>query len=142
MEMMVVVAVLGILTAIAVPNIVSWRNNSMVGNAVRTLKHDLSGVKSKAITDNATAVVVFSGNGYMAFLDNGATPNNLIREADERVILNKRLTTVSLKKTDFSGDLLTFSSRGICSENGEIVLEMTGIEKRVAVTRVGRITIP
>jgi prepilin-type N-terminal cleavage/methylation domain-containing protein len=142
LELMVVIAILGILTAMIVPNIVTWRNNSMVSGSVRVLMHDLNAAKARAITEGATAAVLFSGNRYVAFIDNGASSNNFIREADELVVIDRPLLGVSIQNTSFTNDRLSFNSRGICSENGDVFLGMSGIQKRVAVSRVGRITIP
>ncbi|MFZ5563491.1 MAG: GspH/FimT family pseudopilin [Thermodesulfobacteriota bacterium] len=142
MELMVVIAIVGILTALIVPNIVTWRNNSMVSGAVRVLMHDLNLAKARAITEGSRVSVLFSDKGYAAFLDNGANPNNFVREADETILIAKELTGISVQNTTFTNDRLFFNSRGICSENGDVVLGMSGVQKRVVVSRVGRITIP
>ncbi len=71
LELMIVIGIIGILSATAIPNFIAWRNNSQFNGAVNTLAGDLAGAKQSAIQNNATVVITFIGTGYTIFVDDG-----------------------------------------------------------------------
>ena len=73
MELMVVVAIIAITAAFAIPNMIGQRADAKLQGAVNNLKGDLNVVRTMAVRENASVVVVFSENGYQVFVDNGTT---------------------------------------------------------------------
>lgn len=79
-EVIIVVGVIGIMAAIAVPAIMSWMPNIRQKAAARELFADLQRAKMEAIKRNAPAVVVITpaascavtGGSYSMFIDDGA----------------------------------------------------------------------
>lgn len=75
MELMVVIAIIGILSAVAIPNAISWRNNAQVNSAARALYSDLQNAKSTAVKENRNCTVLFDtdGESYTIFVENPFT---------------------------------------------------------------------
>jgi type II secretion system protein H len=65
-EMMVVIALIGIITAAVIPNFIGWRNNAKVAQAARQVYSDLQTARTTAIKNNATISVDFNvgSNNY------------------------------------------------------------------------------
>lgn len=91
MELMVVIAIIGILSAIAVPNIIQWRNNAQVNEAIRDLYSNFQRAKSEAVKNNRNCTVAFNEtvNGtaydYVIFLEKPGQAD-LTHDAGERVL--------------------------------------------------------
>ena len=62
-EMMVVLGIMGILSAIAVPSVVSWRNGMQLSAAVRETKNGIEKTRIIALKTNAPARLEFGANG-------------------------------------------------------------------------------
>lgn len=60
MELMVTIAIIGILTAIAVPNVIAWRNNAQLSAATRRVKDDIEATRIAAVKSNLPADVIFN----------------------------------------------------------------------------------
>ncbi len=58
-ELMVVIAIMGILGAIATPNYLRWRSNNLVNNSARELVASLQDTKMRAIKDNTNIAITF-----------------------------------------------------------------------------------
>ena len=63
-ELLVVIAVMGIITAIALPNFMVWLPNYRLKGAIGTLRGDLYNAKILATKRGVQYKVVFSANGY------------------------------------------------------------------------------
>ena len=73
-ELMIVIVVIAILSAIAVPNIISWLPNYRLKAAARDLYSNMQQVKMKAIKENKDWAIVFdsANNRYYICSDKGA----------------------------------------------------------------------
>lgn len=60
MEIMVAIAIIGILSAIAIPAIMNWLPNMRLQSAARTLLADLHNAKSQAIKTNTSVTLAFT----------------------------------------------------------------------------------
>jgi prepilin-type N-terminal cleavage/methylation domain-containing protein len=58
-ELMVVIAIMGILVAIATPNYLKWRSNNLVDNSARELIVSLQDIKMRAIKNNTNIAITF-----------------------------------------------------------------------------------
>jgi len=147
-ELMVVVAIIAIISTIAVPNFLGSRLETKLKGAVHNLKADLNAAKMMAVRDNARVVVKFNANGYRIFVDNGsgAHAGNRSLDEDERRIRDRRLpagVSIDLAGTDFNGsDFTCFDERGLPDETGSVVLAACGQDQQViSLNRLGRLKI-
>jgi len=147
MELMITIAIIAVLAAIAVPNMIGWRSGTKLQGAVENLRGDLQWAKLKAVQESEFVTVLFlaGGTSYEVFMD--STPNG-VRDAGERLYRQRDLpvgVSIDLGNTDFSGnDYVTFNNRGFTEPpgNGRVVVDSSGDAPRnIDVTRVGRIVI-
>lgn len=120
-EMMIVIAIIGILAAIAIPNFISWLPNYRLGSAARDVLSTMQLARLRAVRENANVVISFdTGNdSYRAFVDNGeggGTRNNEIRDGTEKIIKNGQMPAgVDLYNASFGGPTTRFNSMGLPS---------------------------
>lgn len=105
LEVMVIVAVIGIVVAIAAPNFFSWLPNMRLREASQDLLSDMQRAKFEAIKRNRNVVISFTavncvpflpaavpdpGGSYTIFVDDGGgvagNANNNVRDANEPVV--------------------------------------------------------
>jgi len=75
MELMISIAIVAILSVVAVPNIVRWRTNAQLSQGARQIYSDLQGARKEALKNNSMACVSFdaANHNYRVFLDRGGT---------------------------------------------------------------------
>jgi len=146
-EILTVIAIIGIMAAIAVPNMIGWRSDANFRGTVQNLKGDLNSAKMMAVRENAFVVVNFFANRYEVFVDNGSGANaeNWTRDSDERRLANRVLPTgitIDLGATDFTGDRTRFNRRGLPQNLGTlVVVASSGDQRQIQLNRLGRINI-
>lgn len=140
-ELLIVLAVIAVVSAIVTPNIISWRNGARFRAAVDNLKGDLQMAKVKAVKENNIVTIFFNATGYKMILDK-ANPWN--HDPDEPVLRNRQLPAgvyIDLGNTDFGsvGDKTRFNSRGNSIGGHAVLHNSSGAQKRIVVTSVGQI---
>jgi prepilin-type N-terminal cleavage/methylation domain-containing protein len=114
LELLVTLAICGILSAIAVPHVGKWLDNARLRNAVMNLFVDLQHARTMAARANRSVIVTFNTNEknlvdgtYTIFVDNGNQKSTLwTREADEIVVRSGRIPPgVHLFKVSFAGGI-------------------------------------
>jgi prepilin-type N-terminal cleavage/methylation domain-containing protein len=112
LELLVTMAICGILAAITVPHVGKWLDNTRLRNAVVNLTVDLQHARMVAAKTNRSVIVTFDadGNGvvdgtYVIFVDNGHSKSTLwTRETDETVVKSGRVRPgVRLFNVSFAG---------------------------------------
>jgi len=89
-EVMIVLTIIGIIAAIAVPNFLTWAENNRLRAASQELLSDMQHAKSEAIKRNRNVVIVFApvgcaptvptpGGGYTIFVDDGSGAGGVAR---------------------------------------------------------------
>ena len=63
MELLTAIAIVGILSAVAVPNMIAWRNNMQFNSAVRTVKISIERARMAAIRANMPSRLEFTVGG-------------------------------------------------------------------------------
>lgn len=93
LELMVVIAIIGIVAGITVPNAISWIPKYRLNSTVSEIQSTVQGARLMAIREKANVVITFdpadTGNAdYVVFLDNGAGGNfgNFVLDADETLL--------------------------------------------------------
>jgi len=145
MELMTTIAIIAVLAAIAVPNMIGWRSGTKLQGAVENLRGDLQWAKLKAVQENGAVTVLFllGGTSYEVFMDNA---NAGVRDAGERRYRRRDLpagVSIDLGGTDFNGnDYVTFNNRGFPENAGMVAVDSSGgAGRNINLNRVGRIVI-
>jgi type IV fimbrial biogenesis protein FimT len=145
MELMIIIAIIAVLTAIALPNMIGWRSGTKLQGAVENLRGDLQRAKLKAVQENEFVTVLFLAGGtrYEVFMD---STTNGVRDAGERLYRQRDLpvgVSIDLGGTDFNGnDYVTFNNRGFPENAGMVAIDSnSGAGRNINLNRVGRIVI-
>ncbi len=122
MEVMVTVAIIGIMAAIAVPNYISWLPKHRMGGAARDIYSAMQFARIRAVKENIHVVINFTiGIGtagiYNVFLDDGSgggTQNDNLQNGTEPTIKSGQMPRdVNLFQAQFGGNSwVRFDSRG------------------------------
>lgn len=118
MEMMVTIAIIGTLAAIAVPNMIGWRNNAQFNAAVREVKLAIEGARMAAIKTNLPATITFNNNNVFATQAQNITAVGTVPAALVTHQLNPSVTVNS----NFGGNQLTFTNRGMPAVPGTVTI--------------------
>jgi type IV fimbrial biogenesis protein FimT len=127
LELMIVIAIIAILSAIAVPNMIGWRERAKLQGAVLNLKGDLQWAKIRAIRANDLVTVVFDSSGYE------------IRDAADVTIRSRQLPA-GVTISSYSN--ATFTARGRCPGGGDALLEElngNGEQRQISINPLGLI---
>jgi len=114
-EIIVTLAILGIISAIAIPSFFSWLPRHRLQTSVRHIYDDLNMARSGAVRSNTVAVVIFNipQNTYTLFLDT-SSPINWALDSGESIISNGTLENgVDITNTTFSSNTYGFNNRGM-----------------------------
>ena len=140
MELMVTIAIVSILSALAVPNLIKWRPKRQLSAATKEILSVMQYARSRALKDNVRVGLLFdrANEAYTVFFDNGAgaNANNGTQDGDEPTVKSGRMPSgIDLKDTTLAGDEVFFDSRGLLSNAGGIV----NLENRLNVTKSIRV---
>ena len=83
-ELLTVIFMIGLLSAFAVPGIMSWRAAATLRGAAENLKGNLELAKLKAIQENGPVAIQFWADRYRIFVDTGTNGGEL--DADETLL--------------------------------------------------------
>jgi prepilin-type N-terminal cleavage/methylation domain-containing protein len=133
-ELMMVICVLALISAIATPSLLNWRSNAKLRGAASNLKGDMELARLKAIQVNDTVVIHFTTNGYKIFKDDAGEALYGARTLPAGV-------NVDLGKTTFAGLSARFKGRGTARAGTAVLVNDKGTKKKVIVSPLGRITI-
>lgn len=149
-ELMIVIAIIAILSAIAVPNFLTYRDGANLRGAAFNLKSDLELAKMRGIRGGGNVVVKFTTTspGYQIFQDNAASGHTAYsKDSDEAYIVNKTLDgfTVSTSLTSnvtpsLPANTLAFTNRAQALATGTVTLTYKGRSIVLTVNRLGLIT--
>ena len=138
MELMVAIAVIGILAAIAIPNGIAWRRNAQFNSGVRMVKANMERTRMFAIRSNLQADVVFV-DGANTFTtvrrtrDNLGvlTPNNQLQQLPPGVTISVPAFALP------GGTSLFFNNRGMATAGAVTVNGPGGLTNNIVVAITG-----
>jgi len=114
LELLVTLAVCGILSAIALPHMAQWRDNTRLRTSVMDLFVELQHARMTAVRNNRNVIVAFKTDDqgavdgtYTIFVDNGSQKSAMwTHEKGEAVLRSgKILPGVRLLKVSFAGGI-------------------------------------
>jgi Tfp pilus assembly protein FimT len=116
-EVMVVIAIIAILSTIAVPNYIAWLPKYRLSASARDVLSDLEYARGYAIKVNASVVLEFNTgqDTYNVWIDNGALGNkdNWNQDADEKRIRFRQMPPdVDLAAVSFLNNRVRFNGTG------------------------------
>ena len=127
-EILVAIALFGILAGIAVPQFIAFRPKNRLNGAARQVYSELMWARSKAVNDNTSYVVTFPTNQTMQIAGSTTKTVNIQTEYSD-VTLSSSVTTI------------TFSSRGTSNVAPTITLTNSGGSKTVTIRISGTVSI-
>ena len=117
-ELMIVLAISGILASIAVPSFINWQSNQRVISASQEILSAMRIARSTALKNNANVTIQFdtSTESYNVFLDDGTGAGSAgdgIQNGSERTLKSGDLAGgIDLQNTSFADDRVQFDGRG------------------------------
>ena len=137
-ELLIVIAVIAVVSAIVTPNIISWRNNAKLRGAADNLRGDLQMSKARAVRERAPVTVTFAATNYQVTYTD--------KNGNTRTLRNRKLPAgvrVDLDNTGFGamGDKTQFNGRGIPVAGTARLVNTKGDQKSIVVSTLGRIRI-
>jgi len=142
-ELLVVIAMIAVVSAIVTPHIIGWRSSAKLRGAVGNLKSDLEMAKINAIKENNYVVVKFDSNGYEVFVDKS---DDRLRDADEPILRNRELPAgvafdLSHDNWTFTSNRTGFNSRGTADNGTAVLINTRGEQSNIVVSTLGRIRV-
>ena len=141
-EVVVILSILGIMTAISVPSYLSWLPKHKLQTSARQIYDDINLAKIRAVKDNTVAVITFTpGNDtYFVFLDDSISNGSY--DAGETILRNN--TTLENGVNMTAANTCGFNNRGLRTTAQTQVTRLTnptGIIMRIDVNTAGGISI-
>ncbi|MFZ1202632.1 MAG: GspH/FimT family pseudopilin [Desulfobacterales bacterium] len=142
-ELAVVIAIVGILAGIAVPNFVGWLPKYRLNSSADDIQSLVQNARLRAVKENAHVAVLFDpdndglGGDYLAFVDANSDWN---LDAGEAVVMRGEVSSgIRITGTGFTNDRFSFNSRGLCLEGGGSISlrNSSGKTKTVAIEMTG-----
>jgi type IV fimbrial biogenesis protein FimT len=142
-ELMIAIAIIAILSAIAVPNYITHRNNQQVSRAAREIYSALQSAKMTAIRDNTPINVLFapgtaSAGTFQVFED--INNDNAFDGGDRDISSGQMPPGVTMQSAVFAGfaNSTRFTRLGMTTgENGRVVVTNGDRTADIVVNNVG-----
>lgn len=133
MELMVVIAIIGVLAAVAIPNAIAWRTNAQFNSSVREVKSGIADMRMSAIKNNTQADVAFVlGTGTFNTIDFDRVGNALVPNPEVHQLRPGMTVT-----TNF-GNQLRFNNRGMTANFGTVTINGPGgLSRNITVSIAG-----
>jgi len=142
LELMIVLALIGIMAGVITPSFMQWRDRSKVKGDAANLRAAFEMAKLRAIKHNTNVVVTFPDTtSFQVFVD---TNNNGAQDAGEDRIASRTLSPgVTITENTFVGNDMAFNPRGAANgpnSTGTVTMTSPGGERySVVVSSFGRV---
>ena len=137
-ELLIVIAVIAVVSAIFTPGFISWRDAAKLRGAAGNVKGDLEMSKARAVRERTPVTVTFTATNYqVSYTD---------KDGNARTLRNRQLPAgvrVDLDSTSFGamGDKTQFNSRGLPVAGSAMLVNTKGDQKNIIISTLGRIRI-
>jgi len=137
-EMIIIIAILGIFAGIAIPNYLAWLPKSRLNGAARQVMGDLMAARMQAVSQNNEFKIFFLSNNHeYQILDDDNNDGNI--DSGERTQI-KDIKSGYSDVTFSASDNPVFHPRGTASGSIITLTNLTG-SKKVHVALTGRVKI-
>ena len=141
-EMMIIIAIIGIAAAIAIPSFLSLLPGMRLNGAARQVMGDLMAARMKAVKLNMTTQVFFSDNGYQYKICNDTSADTDTTVYDGEGDIENRDLQNEYHDVIFNSNINpSFSPRGTANNFGKITLTNSAGSKYVKIVITGRVRI-
>lgn len=143
-ETMVVIAIIGIVSAIAIPNMIGWRGERQLEGSVRNFNSDMQLARLSAIREAETVSVVIDtvSNNYRIFVDYDDDYTLDVSDGDRQIRDINLAPGIVFSNSSFAGNRTQFNSRGQPNIIGTLTFTNTaGTNRDVVMSRMGRLRI-
>jgi type IV fimbrial biogenesis protein FimT len=139
-ELMIVIAIIGIMAAIAAPNFRAYMSSNRLKGATRQVMSDLMSARMQAVSKNNNFMLIFDSDGMHYTILNDLNNNNAANSGEPTV--TKNIQTDYHDVTFSSTANPIFTPRGTASLAGTITLTSASGSgsKTVNVAKTGRIS--
>jgi len=137
-ELMVVIGIVGILSAIAIPSYFQWLPRHRVGSAARAVMSTLEFARINAVKTNADVAVIFDWANERLTVESGATTLRTRQLPGDVDLQNIDLVGIAVTINGHEGTPVTFNGHGFSSESGGVVVENT---KNDTISRIINLTL-
>jgi prepilin-type N-terminal cleavage/methylation domain-containing protein len=141
-ELMTAIALMAMLSAVAIPNIVAMLPKYRLGESAREILSILHFAKISAIKENSNVVVNFNpgSSDCVVFVDDGeggGTPEDGLKNGGERILKSYAMPPgVNLLSPSF-GNVLSFNNRGFSDSTGDISVQNSRGNRKIRVLPSG-----
>ncbi|MDQ6986653.1 MAG: GspH/FimT family pseudopilin [Mariprofundaceae bacterium] len=135
-EVIIVVAIIGIVSAVAIPTFSEWRARSAVDNASKTLLAHLKQARVMAMAENRSVSITFTSSSYTFDAD---LSGNCGLCKSRVVPFSEFSKNLNISKNDQAvvAATQTFKSRGTTGAN-TVYFCLQGFTKRISINIIGR----
>lgn len=145
-ELMIVIAIITVVSAITAPNLIRYLSGARLKSAATELQSTIQMVRLKAVKERSHVVITFDADNnsqiddkYKAFVDDGAgggTADNWVQDGSEETVRSVTMEPdVNMYEVIFSGQPLAvrFNSRGLPSGTGHVYFKINGKNKYMGI---------
>ena len=139
-EMMVVLLILALVAALAIPNLIDWRSGMNLRAAVDELRNDLESARARAVKENAQVTVAFipaAGQYRMTYQDPDA---NTILLKSQTLPAGVRIASENPHYT-LTSNSTSFSSRGTAASGTIVLANQKGKTSSISISFIGKIEV-
>lgn len=118
-ELMVAMAIVGIITSIAIPAYLSWKPRTEVRSAVMQVQSDLNRAKMRAVEMRRQCRVEFSATGYRIFDGNRIMNSNQWGNIDSKGVFTNSIPAMARDFSDYPGVTLRTGGGAVIGAGSE-----------------------